>query len=109
AIAENVFNFFIEVKKGIETDDVEPKAPQVIQKKSIEEVREKLSFLEEEEPELQLDEESIISLLSQEVVILENVRDFIIDAIGFELMNKIRTDDLSIKKYDIENKIRIAN
>jgi cyclic-di-AMP phosphodiesterase PgpH len=109
AIAENVFNFFIEVRKGIGTEDVEPKAPLVIQKKSIEGVREKLSFLEEEEPELQLDEESIISLLSQDVAVLENVRDFVVDAIGFELMNKIRADDLSIKKYDFENKIRIAN
>lgn len=109
AIAANVFNFFIEVKKGIETDEVEPKAPLVIQKKSIEEVRKKLSFLEEEEPELQLDEESIISLLSQDVAVLENVRDFVIDAIGFELMNRIRADDVSIKKYDIENKMRMAN
>ena len=108
-LLQSIFNFFIEVKKGIETDEIEAKVPLVIQKKSIEEIRKKLSSLEEEEPELQLDEESIISLLSQDVVVLENVRDFVIDAIGNELMNRIRADDLSIKKYDIENKMRLAN
>ncbi|WP_172369286.1 HDIG domain-containing metalloprotein [Sporosarcina jiandibaonis] len=109
AIAASVFNFFIDVKKNIEADVIEPQTPLVIQKSSVEEIREKLSSLEEEEPELQLDDESIRSLLNQEVVVLENVRDFVIDSIGNELMNKIRADDLSMKKYDIENKIRLAN
>ena len=40
---------------------------------------------------------------------LENVRDFVVDTIGNELMNKVRADDLSMKKYDIENKMRLAN
>lgn len=58
---------------------------------------------------MRLDEEAIISLLNQDVVVLENVRDFVVDTIGNELMNKVRADDLSMKKYDIENKIRLAN
>ena len=95
-------------KKGIRLS-IEPNTPLAIQKNSVEEVREELSSLEEEEPELRLDEESIISLLSQDVAVLENVRDFVIDTIGNELMNKVRADDLSKKKYDIENKIRLAN
>ena len=109
AIAASIFNFFIDEKKVIVTDEIEPSTPLIIQKKSIEKIRKELSSLEAEEPELQLDEESIISLLTQDVVVLENVRDFVIDTIGTELMNKVRTDDLSIKKYDIENKMRLAN
>lgn len=109
AIAASIFNFFIDEKKGIVIDEIEPNAPLVIQKSSIEKIRKDLSSLEEEEPELQLDEESIISLLNQDVVVLENVRDFVVDTIGNELMNKIRADNLSIKKYDIENKMRLAN
>ncbi len=109
AIAASIFNFFIDEKKGIMIDEIEPNTPLVIQKKSIEEIRKELSSLEEEEPELQLDEESIISLLNQDVVVLENVRDFVVDTIGNELMNKVRADDLSMKKYDIENKMRLAN
>ena len=109
AIAASIFNFFIDEKKVIVTDDIEPNTPLVIQKNSIEKIRKELASLEEEEPELQLDEDSIISLLNQDVVVLENVRDFVIETIGNELMDKVRADDLSIKKYDIENKIRLAN
>ena len=46
-------------------DEIEPDTPLVIQKKSIEEIRKELASLEEEEPELQLDEEAIISLLNR--------------------------------------------
>lgn len=109
AIAASIFNFFIDEKKEIVIDEIEPNTPLVIQKSSIEKMRKELSSLEEEEPELHLEEESITNLLNQDVVVLENVRDFVIETIGNELMNKVRTDDLSIKKYDIENKIRLAN
>ena len=109
AIAASIFNYFIDEKKGIMIDEIEPDTPLAIQKKSVEEIRKELSSLEEEEPELQLNEEAIISLLNQDVVVLENVRDFVVDTIGNELMNKVRTDDLSMKKYDIENQMRLAN
>lgn len=109
AIAASIFNFFIEVKNEVVVDEIEPKVPLVIPEKSIADMRKNLAIIAENEPELRLDEESIISLLNQDVVVLENVRDFVVDSIGHELMNKVRKDDLSIKKYDIENKIRLAN
>ena len=109
AIAASIFNYFIDEKKGIMNDEIERDTPLAIQKKSVEEIRHELSSLEEEEPELQLDEEAILSLLNQDVVVLENVRDFVVDTIGNELMNKVRADDLSMKKYDIENKMRLSN
>ena len=109
AIAESIFNFFIEVKNEIDVDDVEPKVPLVIPEKSIADMREKLSFIEEEQPDLKLDDESISNLLSQDIVVLENVRDFLVDAIGNELADKVRSEDLAMKRYDIENKMRLSN
>ena len=58
---------------------------------------------------MKLDDESISSLLSQDVVVFENVRDFVVETIGNELMKKVRSEDLSMKKYDIENKMRLSN
>ena len=45
AIAESIFNFFIEVKKKLLWDDVEPKTPLVIPENSIADMRERFLSL----------------------------------------------------------------
>ncbi|AOV07887.1 HD family phosphohydrolase [Sporosarcina ureilytica] len=109
AIATSIFDFLIDVKKEMVSDNAETEEEIKITEKSVEAMREKLSALEEEEPELQLSDEAIANLLSEDINILEGIKASVVKVLGEELSKPLRTTDLTFAKYEIERQLRLSN
>lgn len=102
AIATSIFDYLIAMKKNIEAD-------KTTVEKSTKEMREKLTSLEKEEPDLQLNDEAVSVLLAEDVNVLMEIQKYIVEALGIELSKPVRSEDLSAMKYDVERQIRLSN
>ena len=109
AIATSIFEFLIEVKKDTSTEVPNPDELEELEKKSIDKMRENLTSLEEEEPELQLNDGEIGNLLAEDINTLVDVQKLIVDSLGNILIEPVRTEDLTVAKYEVERLIRLSN
>lgn len=110
AIATSIFDVFIDVKKEVAKDkELDEAEADVVQKKSVEMINEKLQGLEEEEPNLQLTDEAIVNLLAEEVEVLEKVKEAVTDALSIELEKPLRAHDLTFSKYEVERNLRLMS
>lgn len=109
AIAKSIFEFLTEAKKGIDPDSQESGEPINKDSSLVNEVRAKLASLEEEEPELQLQDEEIADLLAIDQTVLGNVEKKLVELVGSELTKPVRTADLMMVKNDVERQIRLSN
>lgn len=111
AIATSIFDFLIEVKKDILLAEDEEKKEEIEKSKAkaIETMRQKLTALEKEEPELQLSNEAIADLLKEDVTVLEDVKNAVVQFVGDELAKPLRTSDLTFAKHDVERQINLSN
>lgn len=106
AIVDSVFDFFIDEKKALieKNDNENPE----IKEKSVAKVREKLKGLEKEESSLQLTDGAIADLLSEDVNMLEALKEEVGEAIVAELSKPIRATDLTFSKYEVERQLRVS-
>jgi len=109
AIATSIFDFLIKVKSdagngvlksGASNDDVQ---------KALDVMRKNLVTLEEEEPNLYLNDEAITNLLMEDADTLLTVQKRLVNIVGEELEKPVRTGDLTTAKYDVERKIRLSD
>lgn len=102
AIANSIFDYLIEIKKGIV-------AEKITLDESTKSMREKLESLEKEEPELQLNDEAVTLLLAEDVAVLKKIQKFIVNALDVELSEPVRQEDVSARKNEMERQIRLSN
>lgn len=102
AIATDIFDHLITIKEKIVAEEI-------TLDQATKDMREKLNSLEKEEPELQLNDEAVNLLLTEDVNVLAKIQKFIVNALGDELNKPVRTEDLSSVKNELERKIRLSN
>ncbi|MFS0575261.1 HDIG domain-containing metalloprotein [Sporosarcina sp. 179-K 3D1 HS] len=109
AIATSIFDILIEVKNGNAARKKEAEKPAITQKEQIAEVRKQLARLEEEEPDLNLNDSTIAILLAQDTEILTKIQDNLVSVIGETLSRPIRTADLASVQYEVERRLRLSD
>lgn len=113
AIAASLFDFIIEAKEENEKSAADTEDGAEVKTKSrseqIKEIRQKLKKLEEEEPNLRLTDDAIISLLKEDPSDLRNMQQELTKIIGDELSKPIRSGDLASVRYEVERKLRLSD
>ncbi|KXH87407.1 HD family phosphohydrolase [Sporosarcina sp. HYO08] len=115
AIATSLFDFLIEVKeievKSTKEKDQTSSDEQMnkIHKEQLAELRNKLTRLEQEEPDLKLSDEAIGSLLALDITELQKIQKALVDIIAEELSKPVRAVDLSTVRYEVEQKLRLSS
>lgn len=109
AIAKSIFDSLIEMKNDNAMRKNDPDNSILTQKQQIAEIREKLASLKEEEPNLNLNDNTIAILLSLDTENLINVQDSLVSIIGESLSKPLRTADLSTVQYEVERRLRLSD
>jgi putative nucleotidyltransferase with HDIG domain len=108
AIATNLFDFIIEEKQENSPDTEDPDKKMQTRSEQIQDIRDKLVKLEEEEPGLRLTDDAIASLLSRDIAVLRKIQNEIASIISEELSKPVRSEDLSTVRYEVERKLRLS-
>ncbi|MBB4825758.1 putative nucleotidyltransferase with HDIG domain [Sporosarcina luteola] len=109
AIANQLFDFLIEVKEAENLAVNHEDMPIISPKDQLKEIRAKLMKLEEEEPSLRLTDDALNSLLKQNISTLRSMQKDVAGIIGSELEKPIRNTDLASVRYEVERKIRLSD
>ncbi|WP_231860322.1 HD family phosphohydrolase [Bacillus sp. OxB-1] len=108
-IATSIFDSLLEVKNENAAQDRESGKPGLTQKEQIAEIRQKLASLEEEEPNLNLNDNTISNLLALDTEAIMKTQEKLVSAIGTTLSKPIRTADLASAQYEVERQLRLSD
>ena len=109
AIATSIFDSLLEVKNESADRNKESGKPVFTQKEQIAEVRKKLASLKEEEPDLNLNDNTLSNLLALDTEDIVKTQDKLVSVIGTTLSKPIRTADLASAQYEVERQLRLSD